>query len=452
MPQDPIDYDALISEFGGVPLGPGAVASHTARPIDPQTGAPVRIPGDPGYVPFGDEPEPAGPSGGELALEGVIGAASALNPVNVVKGVYNAVRRPVDTVKAIGRGHVDQARQAIDLFRHGAPLNTLAGKADAMEAVGRTMAATTPVIGPAIARVGEEIGSGEPLRMARGAGEAVGMATAGPITRGVTRAVTPIARGAAERLANITMRPGRAVLDMTDTPGVGTTAGDAAARQQLARTALDEGVLPGVVRGSTVAPRRAMDRLLDESASAVEPHRFRQINPDHAAGRSLANVTDRARAQTSPTPDVQTVLDAARDARAHPSLRLSPTAGTMNEITAGNVRTMRGRSGLREDATRAIARDQRREVARVVPEARAPLERVSRLEPVMEAYERAGETPLQVPGLPTIQARILLSAINRAVGPTARGFDKVSKIDPVTSGNLAHSAVLANLLGRDYGQ
>jgi hypothetical protein len=76
------------------------------------------------------------------------------------------------------------------------------------------------------------------------------------------------------------------------------------------------------------------------------------------------------------------------------------------------------------------------------------MERISKLEPVVEAYERAAGEALQIPGLPTIQARLLLSGVNRLVGPTARGINRAGSISPTSARNAARTAVLAQLLNQ----
>lgn len=90
----------------------------------------------------------------------VSNAAAMLNPIEMVKGAYNAVTSPLETGKAIVGASVDQGRQALDMARQGRY----------SEAIGHA-GGMLPVVGPMAAQIGQQIGSGD---IAGGLGAATG--------------------------------------------------------------------------------------------------------------------------------------------------------------------------------------------------------------------------------------------------------------------------------------
>lgn len=106
-------------------------------------------------------------------------AGEMLNPVNIAKGVYGAVRHPIDTATAIGQSHVDQFSKARTALNEGRM----------SEAFGHGLATITPVLGPVAAEAGEQIGSGD---VAGGMGKAVGVLA--PV--GIPSAVRQVKRAA----------------------------------------------------------------------------------------------------------------------------------------------------------------------------------------------------------------------------------------------------------------
>lgn len=95
--------------------------------------------------------QPAGSAMGRFASN----AGEMLNPVSIAKGVYNTVRHPVDTAKAVGQSHLEQGRKAWELAK------TADSFEDYIELAGRIGATALPVLGPAAADIGEQIGSGD---------------------------------------------------------------------------------------------------------------------------------------------------------------------------------------------------------------------------------------------------------------------------------------------------
>lgn len=121
------------------------------------------------------------------------GVAKTLNPVTMVEGAYNAVRHPLDTAGSILQDNLQQLKQAGSDFQQGRY----------SEAVGHGAAGLLPVIGPAAARAGERIGSGD---VAGGLGEGAGllapfaagpaMKAAGAGARGAVAAARAVPAGA----------------------------------------------------------------------------------------------------------------------------------------------------------------------------------------------------------------------------------------------------------------
>ena len=132
----------------------------------------------------------------------VSGAAEMLNPIAVVKGLYGAVRHPIETGTAVMGAMGDQWSQANQARREGR----------VSEMVGHAAAGVLPVVGPVAAQVGQQIGAGD---WAGGAGAAAGLlapAGVGPLVRGARRAIpigtrtaaaTRLDAGAAARYADV---------------------------------------------------------------------------------------------------------------------------------------------------------------------------------------------------------------------------------------------------------
>jgi hypothetical protein len=437
---DDPELAALLAELGGRAID---------RPLDPQTGQPVRVPSDPGFVPFGDEPIDGteAPRPGALSLigSGVKGALSSINPMNIISGLsaVSTPQRAGETLRGLFDAQKEQGRQAVNLFRN-ADVRTGAGRLNAVEGIGRGLASVLPVVGPAAARLGDEMGSGDPERMATAGGEVVGM-IAGPaaVRAGVRRAAPALQRGG-EWLAERTMRAPDDVLAMTDVPDIATSgAARATARRQLARTALDEGVTPGIVSSGSARSRAALEGLVEEADTASAGN-FTPINPAHVRGRGVMTMGDRYKDQINPADDVADIAKVIKEAESR--IGHAPDVRNATRITSGNIGMVRGQAGAAADASRAVGRDVRREIGQVAPEMSSTMGRINRLEPVSEAYQRIRTDALEVPGVPTIQARIMLAGLNRLVGPSARGMDRLSRVRPETAGNAARMAALSALL------
>lgn len=147
-PPPAVDYDALAKQHGAVSSTPPTSAA-------PMTFA--RVNGQ--DVPL-DEP-----SALELAGHAVRGALESLNPLPLLKTFYDE-GTPLGAAIKLGKGLTEaqlgqfaKGRQAYTQGRYS-------------EAFGHTLAGVLPVVGPAAANVGEEIGTGDPRTMAHGVGAA----------------------------------------------------------------------------------------------------------------------------------------------------------------------------------------------------------------------------------------------------------------------------------------
>lgn len=207
--QKPIDYDAIAKQYGGqvsvddvVKQFGGSIGSDAAPEGAPATALKIA----PGTSPqaaidqmraYNREEglEESGAQGGYGALAkfgyGVGGGA-----VDAVKGLFQLfTTNPLTTIKGMGQAQWDEllkAGQAYDEGRYS-------------EMAGHGLAGVTPLIGPAAAKVGERIGSGD---VAGGLGEGaflVGSVAAPAIAKGTAKGVNTALRagGANEKLATV---------------------------------------------------------------------------------------------------------------------------------------------------------------------------------------------------------------------------------------------------------
>lgn len=156
------------------------------------------------------------------------GVAKTLNPVTMVEGAYNAVRHPIDTAGSILQDNLQQLKQAGSDFQQGRY----------SEAVGHGAAGLLPVIGPAAARAGERIGSGD---VAGGLGEGAGL-------------LAPFAAGPAMKAA-----------------GAGARGAVAAARAVPAGADAMDAV-------AALADRASTNRIVDVGGPKVGPNKLRLNN------------------------------------------------------------------------------------------------------------------------------------------------------------------------------
>lgn len=161
-----------------------------------------------------EEFAPASQPQGSAMGRFVGGAAEYLNPATIATGLYGAVRHPLDTATAAAGQMGEQWSKA----------KSLVGQGRYVEAGGHALAGSLPFVGPAAAKAGERIASGD---WAGGSGEAFGLLapTAVPLAvRGATATASKVGRsvpGAVDTVA--TALESRAASRVTDvmSPKVG---------------------------------------------------------------------------------------------------------------------------------------------------------------------------------------------------------------------------------------
>lgn len=132
------------------------------------------------------QPQPEGSAAGRFFSN----AGEMLNPITALEGLLGAIRHPINTVMDIGRSQLGQGQQAIDMAKQGRY----------SEMAGHGLAAILPILGPAAAAAGEQIGSGD---VAGGLGKAAGVllpVAGSAAVRGLNRVTAPLATKASTAL------------------------------------------------------------------------------------------------------------------------------------------------------------------------------------------------------------------------------------------------------------
>lgn len=175
--------------------------------------------------------------------------------VNTVKTAYSD-QRPEDAalgparilaplIRQAAPAHAAEARQAL----------TTASAGRVSEAVGHGAAAVLPFVGPGAAQAGEDIGSGDPERIERGGGNAIGMLA----SLEAPRIVPPVARMAGPAV-RATGR-GAAIVAKEAAPTVGAGVG--------ALVGGPAGAMIGGIAGRSAA--RLLGRVLRKAPEAADP-------------------------------------------------------------------------------------------------------------------------------------------------------------------------------------
>lgn len=147
--------------------------------------------------------------------------------VNPVSGLVQAATHPVDTARNLVNAQLDQFKQASADWENTREMPNVSDRL--LSAGGHVAAGLLPLIGPAAARSGEQIGNGD---VAGGLGSGAGLITSmlmPEIVRGTTRTAGRIVKAPASPLAESAMgvrgpqrlngaTPGRAILE--DTTGL----------------------------------------------------------------------------------------------------------------------------------------------------------------------------------------------------------------------------------------
>jgi hypothetical protein len=263
---------------------------------------------------------PAAPEGSAVGRF-LGGAAEMLNPVTAVRGLAHAVANPIDTAGAIYNAHADQFGKAKEAF----------GQGRYSEAAGHGMAGVVPIIGPAAANVGEQIGAGD---VAGGLGAATGLLTgaavAGPVARGVGNVARPVAQATGRRLYQSVLKPTKANLNDVR-PAVGMTP-----QETLLQTGLNEGI-PVTARGakkvetlidSLDAEVRARVAKISASGEKVDPALVEQAIDD-----VVRDFTNQVNAQ----PDLSAIGIVRENFRNNPNVAQPVAPAQPANFAAGQV-------------------------------------------------------------------------------------------------------------------
>jgi hypothetical protein len=288
------------------------------------------------------------------------GAGEMLNPITAVKGLAHAVAHPLDTVDSMIDASAEQYGKAREAF----------GQGRLTEAVGHGLAGTLPVIGPAAAGIGEQIGAGD---VAGGLGAATGM-VAGPaavrgVTRGVGKVAQPVAQRAAETLYQSALKPTKSVLKGVRTP---PGSGPDAARQALVKTGLREEI-PVSPRGS-----QKVGNLIDSLNAEVEA----RLDAAQRAGKTvdpaiveqeIRNVASNFTEQINAQPELAAIEAVRENFMANPITQAGPipiqTAQRMKSNTYQGLRGKYGKElGGTIEAEKAGARGLKEQIEQGAPE------------------------------------------------------------------------------------
>jgi hypothetical protein len=350
------------------------------------------------------EQKPPAPEGS--ALQRFVGnAADSLNPIKIAKGLYNTVAHPIDTATAMisAQGaQLSKAKADIDQGRY-------------VEAAGHGLAGVLPIVGPAAAAAGEQIGGGD---VAGGLGRAVGLigpvVAAAPVLRAggrlVGKAAKPLVRSAVKpALSELRTQAGASMtgLEAQANRLVNFIVENGITSRKAAQAIVDEaesqiGAAVKTATKATDAPQRAARYL-----SALERSASRQGLPSDAVAsiRSAANellessplsenittmvskpsptglVTASGQPVLVPTPVTTRAL--RTDVMPDEALELARGGGKW-----GNKRAWGEQKGAAREAAKAVERAERDAVKAAVPETKPILARQGQAIQARKALDR----------------------------------------------------------------
>jgi hypothetical protein len=197
-----------------------------------------------------------------------------VNPVEMVKGVAQAVTSPIETGKAVVGTMGEQWEKAYHAGAEGRY----------SEMVGHGVAGSLPLIGPAAAAAGERIGSGD---VAGGLGEAVGlvapMAAARPVAKLASKAAAPFKGKVNPQVAAAAQRQG------VEMP--------AAALSDSKLVPLAESLSAKGIGGGQTAARYERANIALTAAADDVVKRASKFSDASEAGRGIAQGLDNFRSQ-----------------------------------------------------------------------------------------------------------------------------------------------------------
>jgi hypothetical protein len=311
------------------------------------------------------------PSWLDLAKETMKGAAAGLNPLPLLKQMYGAASTHYDAAeKAAKDGRLWDVLKQTGAAAFAPPETLVTGAAQThwnelkqakqayddgrvSEAVGHTVAAAIPFLGPMAAKAGEQIGSGDPRTMARGVGTGMAALTPSALKYGAevarTGSLAPTAADVAAagpltvRVPAVARNPNPAEAAASDFAlergvpiDVGTATGNPALRG--ARALTEHTSLTGAFAGTRAraAQAQALTRVGGDLADQVYPS---PVVPTQA-GEGLRGAIETLRDQLHE--QANTAYDKLREIETNPTLarQVPPTptgdvAARMQESLGG---------------------------------------------------------------------------------------------------------------------
>lgn len=233
--------------------------------------------------------------------------------INPFPGLKQAITHPIDTAKGAVNAQLDQFKQARQDFSNTKEMPNLSDRL--MSAGGHTLAGLVPLVGPAAAHAGEQIGSGD---IAGGIGTGVGIALpfmlgaagVGPnaMARGLGKAIKAPAGPIAETALGVRKldraygrTPGQAILEETGGVRPSTVAASAQSKLGNLNSDLDTMVNASNQPASLTPARTILDDATTKAFQQNAKTAANQINPmrahldqNFATGAKIpANVTPR---------------------------------------------------------------------------------------------------------------------------------------------------------------
>lgn len=248
------------------------------------------------YAALGQQQPAAPASAGERFVKG---AWDMVNPVAAVTGAAHAIAHPLSTAAGLLNAQLAQFHKARQDYQQG----------HYSEMIGHGAAGVLPLLGPAAAEAGEQIGSGD---IAGGLGKAtglVGTALLGAKAPGAAEdAVNAVERGAsraAERVITSNVKPPPSLV--TRNPGV-----------NIARVILDEKLKPGFAgaeQGRAVSARLA-DEVTSRAATKAATGATHDIQPLYD---SLVKLRDKYAMSPAGADNVAAIEAQMHDLMNHPT-------------------------------------------------------------------------------------------------------------------------------------
>ena len=217
-------------------------------------------------------------------------AASALNPVAMAQGIYGAVRHPIDTAQAVIGQQADQFGKAKQAFSEGRY----------SEAAGHGVASALPMIGPAAANAGEQIGSGD---VAGGLGAGVGLLAPVVAARPLVNAAGKAIGKTAVPLARSAIKP--TVAQMRQGAGA-SQAGINARADRLAQFVVENGI-------TTPQKAEAVIQAAEAELTSAIQRGNRIVDAPQRASRYLGALERSAARQGLPADDVAVIRSKAAE-------------------------------------------------------------------------------------------------------------------------------------------